>query len=443
MFGRLKKSLREGISKLSRKAEGTEEKAKEKVKEPAKKEPKVEKPAEKKPEKKVKPKKEPKVEKPKVEKPEVKKPAETEEQAKEPAKEEKPEKRGLVERIRERRVKVAPEPEEPKIEKPVEEPEPEEPEFPGEPEAPEPEIKETEREEKPGRFRLGLRERISKRILTENDIDSFFEEGELELLQSDVALEVIDSLKDGLKKRLVDNPVKRGSTSEIVEDAFRESLAEILDQGKVDIEKVIRDARKAGKPACIVFLGFNGSGKTTTIARVANYLKKRGHRPVLAAGDTFRAASIEQLEVHGERLGIKVVKHQYGSDSAAVIFDAVKYAKGKGHDVVLADTAGRSHRDRNLMDELKKVVRVNTPELKVLVVDSLTGNDAVEQARDFDEAAGVDSVVMTKTDVNPKGGSILSVCFAIKKPILFLGTGQEYEDLEIFRPEKFAQNLLE
>ncbi len=437
MFGRLKKSLREGISKLSRKAEETEEQAKEQVKEPAKKEAKpkakVEKPAVKKPvvKKLAEVKEEPKVE---VKEKIMEKPAETGEPAKE--------KKGLMERIRRK-------PAEKIEEKPVEEEEPEEPEFPEEPEPPEPaetseQAKEPEREkEKPGRLRLGLRERISKRVLTENDIDSFFEEGELDLLQSDVALEVIDSLKDGLKKRLIDNPVRRGSTSEIVENAFRESLAEVLDQGKVDIEKVIKDAKKEGKPACIVFLGFNGSGKTTTIARLAHYLKKKGHRPVLAAGDTFRAASIEQLEVHGEKLGLKVVKHQYGSDSAAVIFDAIKYAKGKGHDVVLADTAGRSHKDRNLMDELRKVVRVNNPELKVLVVDSLTGNDAVEQARDFDEAAGVDSVVMTKTDVNPKGGSILSVCFAIKKPIMFLGTGQEYEDLEIFRPEKFAQNLLE
>lgn len=442
MFGRLKKSLREGISKLSGKAEETEEQAKE----PAKKEPAV-----KKHEKKhAGVRKEPRIgpkEKPVV-KPEVEKPAE----------EKRAEKKRFMEMIR----KKPEEPGEPaKEEKPVEElqagdeeEEPEQPEGPEEPEPPEPEeigpaetgehAKEPEGEEpKPGRFRLGFRERISKKILTEKDIDSFFEEGELDLLQSDVALGVIDSLKDGLKKRLVDNPVKRGSTSDIVENAFRESLAEILDQGKVDIEKVIKDAKKAGKPACIVFLGFNGSGKTTTIARMANYLKKKGHRPILAAGDTFRAASIEQLEVHGERLGLKVVKHDYGSDSAAVIFDAVKYAKGKGHDIVLADTAGRSHRDKNLMDELKKVIRVNSPELKVLVVDSLTGNDAVEQARDFNEAAGVDSVVMTKTDVNPKGGSILSVCFAIKKPILFLGTGQEYEDLEIFRPEKFAQNLLE
>jgi len=337
----------------------------------------------------------------------------------------------------------AEEPVEPeKIEPPPEEPEPE-PEIEEEPEQPEPPEQPGPDEIKKEPKKLGFRERFSKKILTEKDIDSFFEEGEIELLQSDVALEVIDSLKDGLKKRLVDNPVKRGDMSEIVENAFRESLVEIVDQGSLDLENVIKGIKKDGGVACIVFLGFNGSGKTTSIARIANYLKKKGLKPILAAGDTFRAASIEQLEVHGERLGLKVIKHDYGSDAAAVVFDAVKYAKGKGYDVVLADTAGRSHKDKNLMDELKKVIRVNTPELKVLVVDSLTGNDAVEQARQFNETAGVDSVVMTKTDVNPKSGSILSVCFAIKKPILFLGTGQEYEDIEMFRPQDFVNQLMD
>ena len=218
---------------------------------------------------------------------------------------------------------------------------------------------------------------------------------------------------------------------------------EIIDQGRIDIEKLIRDARKSGKPLLMVFLGFNGSGKTTSIAKTASYLKKKGFKPILAAGDTFRAASIEQLEVHGERVGVKVIKHQYGSDSAAVIFDAVKYAQKNKLDVILADTAGRAHTDRNLMDELKKVVRVNSPDLKVLVVDSLTGNDAVEQARQFHGAVGVDCVVMTKTDVNPRGGSILSVVHTIRKPILFLGTGQEYDKVELFSPRKFVRGLIE
>ena len=304
-------------------------------------------------------------------------------------------------------------------------------------------------EEKPPRERerfarlRGIRERVSARELSEKDIDDFFREGEFELLQSDVALEVVDSLKEKLKEKLVRGRVRRGKASDFVAEAFEESLLEIVNQGRIDLEKLIREARKSGRPLLMVFLGYNGSGKTTSLAKCASYLKGRGFRPVLAAADTFRAASIEQLEVHGERIGVKVIKHQYGSDSAAVIFDAVKYAEKNKLDVVLADTAGRVHTDRNLMDELRKVVRVNNPDLKVLVVDSLTGNDAVEQARQFHEAVGVDCVVMTKTDVNPRGGSILSVVHTIRKPILFLGTGQDYSSVELFNPKRFVEQLLE
>jgi fused signal recognition particle receptor len=284
---------------------------------------------------------------------------------------------------------------------------------------------------------------VVTRELTGRDIDGFFEENETELLQSDVALEVADSLKEKLKEKLVSSKVRRGSASGLVEEAFRESILEIIDQGEIDLLKRVRDSGRKGRPLVMAFIGFNGSGKTTSIAKTAHYLKEKGFSPVLAAGDTFRAASIEQLEVHGKRLGVKVIKHQYGSDSAAVIFDARKYAEKRGIDVVLADTAGRSHADTNLMDELKKVIRVNNPDLKVLVVDSLTGNDAVEQARKFNDAVGVDCIVMTKTDVNPRGGSILSVVHTIRKPILFLGTGQEYSKIEMFNPEKFIKQLME
>jgi fused signal recognition particle receptor len=180
---------------------------------------------------------------------------------------------------------------------------------------------------------------------------------------------------------------------------------------------------------------------TTTIAKFAHKLKK--YRPVLAAGDTFRAAAIDQLEEHGRRLGVKVVKHNYGADSAAVIFDAVKHAASVGSKVVLADTAGRSHSNVNLMDELKKVVRVNKPDLKVLVLDSITGNDIYDQSQLFNEAAGVDAIILTKADVYEKGGSALSASYTIKKPILYLGTGQNYDDLKDFVPEEIVKNLLE
>ena len=283
-----------------------------------------------------------------------------------------------------------------------------------------------------------VKEKVTERKLSEKDIEEFFQEIEMDLLQANVALEVSEALKAGLKNRLVGKVIKRTKAGKIIREAFEGSLLEIVKQEKIDLAEII----KAKKPLCVVFLGFNGSGKTTSIAKVARYLMNKGLKPVLAAGDTFRAASIEQLEHHGEKLGLKVIKHQYGADSAAVIFDARKYAEANRLDVVLADTAGRSHADKNLLDELGKIVRVNKPDLKILVVDSLTGNDAVEQARKFHQTVGVDGVILTKIDVNKKGGAVLSVAWAIKKPILFFGTGQGYTDLVEFKPEKFVKELV-
>ncbi len=284
--------------------------------------------------------------------------------------------------------------------------------------------------------------KLTTKTLSEKQVEEFFAKNELELLQANIAVEAIDFLKDELKKRVSGKTVRRGEVERFVKNAFKEILLEMLNKEQPDVKKIITNTRKEGRPACFVFMGFNGSGKTTTIAKVAEYLKSQGFRPVLVASDTFRAASIEQIEHHAKKLGLKVVKHKYGADAAAVIFDAMKHAKSKGYDVVLADTAGRVHTDRNLMDELKKIVRVNKPDLKILVIDSLTGNDAVEQAKTFQAAVGIDCVVMTKTDVNEKGGSILSVCYATGKPILFLGTGQGYKDLKKFEPSRFVEELL-
>jgi fused signal recognition particle receptor len=336
----------------------------------------------------------------------------------------------------------------PRIEKPHKAPEKPKKEPMPEPRIPEPAIEKREIEkpepEKEKRGFLGrFREKVTTRALSDSDIEEFFAETESGMLEANVALEVVDFLRQRLKDNLAEKQAKRFGAKDAVRSAFEDSLYDVVNQGELDLEAVIKKAKSEGRPACLIFLGFNGSGKTTSIAKLAHYLKERGHTPVIAAADTFRAASIEQLEVHGEKLGVKVIKHQYGADSAAVVFDAVKFAKTKGHDIVLADTAGRSHADKNLMDELSKVVRVNKPDLRVLVVDSLTGNDAVEQAKTFQKAAGVDAIVLTKIDVNKKGGAILSVCYAIKKPILFLGTGQDYENIQMFEPRRFVRELLE
>jgi fused signal recognition particle receptor len=292
-------------------------------------------------------------------------------------------------------------------------------------------------------FGLKIKERIFEREVSENDIDDFFSGIELEMMQDNVALEVMDFLKARMKDYLVKKQIKRAGIKDFVKESFEKALLEILEQGEIDVENVIRKAKSEDRPACFVFLGFNGSGKTTSIAKMAKILVSKKHKPIIAAADTFRAASIEQLEIHAEKLGVDLVKHKYGSDPAAVVFDGIKHAKAKRYDVVLADTAGRSHADKNLMDELKKVVRVNNPDLKILVLDSLTGNDAVEQARKFNDAVGVDCIILTKMDVNEKGGSTFSVCYAIKKPIIFIGTGQKYEDLEKFDPKKFVDGLID
>ena len=287
-----------------------------------------------------------------------------------------------------------------------------------------------------------IREKIAGKVLerkvSEKDIDSLFEEMELGLIEANVALETIDFLKTRMKEYLVGKQLKRGEIEKEIKLTLEKILIEIFDQGRIELEKLA----KSKKPVCIVFLGFNGSGKTTSIAKLGKYLTNKGFSVVLAAGDTFRAASIEQLEVHGNKLGLKVIKHKYGSDSAAVIYDAIEHAKAKGIDFVLADTAGRSHANRDLMDELKKVVRVNKPDLKILVMDSLTGNDLIDQSKNFDSAVGIDGMIFTKVDVNEKGGGMLSACFAVKKPILYIGKGQEYGDIEIFDAKKFVRDLM-
>jgi len=364
--------------------------------------------------------------------------------------EKKPEEKKLVERV-ERPIKISEKEEKPKA-KPPERPK-HEPKI--ERKVEEPEIHKVEKierpaerliekpAEKPAEKKAGLMDRLTGKVLerkiSENDIDSLFEEMELGLMEANMAIETIEFIKSEMKRLLAGKQLKRGEIEKDIRTTLEKILLEIFDQGRIDLEKLA----KAKKPVCIVFLGFNGSGKTTSIAKLGQYLKQRKFQVVLAAGDTWRSAAIEQLEVHGERLGIKVIKHEYGADSAAVVYDAVEHAKAKGIDFVLADTAGRSHVNRNLMDELKKVVRVNKPDLKILVMDSLAGNDLVEQAKNFDEAVGVDCMIFTKVDVNEKGGGMLSACLAVKKPILYIGMGQEYKDIELFDANKFVKDLME
>ncbi len=306
----------------------------------------------------------------------------------------------------------------------------------------EPEIKapEPEAEEKKGFF-ARITGAIAETKISNEALDSALWDLELALLENNVASDVASKICSGIKLKLEGKSVRRSQVENIIKDSLIESVRQELDQKPVDIESAIKAARKEKRPCLIMFVGFNGSGKTTNIAKLGLYLKNKGYASVFAAADSFRAAAIEQLEEHARRLGIPVIKHKYGADPAAVIFDAVAHAKAKGIDVVLADTAGRAHTDRNLIDELKKIVRVNKPDLKFLVVEAIAGNDVIEQARIFGEI-GLDGVVLTKWDVDDKGGASLSVTHTLKKPIVFLGTGQNYDDFEKFDLKKVLESLI-
>lgn len=300
------------------------------------------------------------------------------------------------------------------------------------------------KKEKVKEDKLSFKEKIVKKftekILSEIDFNDFFSDFEMTLLQANVAVEVIDSLKNNLKTELVGKSLKKGCVESELNDALSKALNNILLEG--DVNLVLKKVRESIKPVSFMFVGTNGSGKTTSIAKFANFLLKNKVSVVFAACDTFRAASIEQLEVHGERLGVKVVKHSYGSDAASVAFDALRHAESKGVKAVLIDTAGRSHSNANLMKELEKVARVVKPDFTVFVGDALTGNEVVLQCRDFSKAAKFDYAILTKTDVDEKGGAIISVSHATGVPILFLGVGQEYSDLKPFKKNEIIKQLV-
>lgn len=284
-----------------------------------------------------------------------------------------------------------------------------------------------------------VKKALTEKKITEADVKGVLWDMQIALVESDVALAAAEKITGDIKSALVGKSVKRGEDVEkIIKSAMRKSVKELMAVDSLSLmEKV-----KTKQPFIIIFLGFNGSGKTTTIARIGHMLKQRGISCVFAAADTWRAAAIEQIEEHGKKLDIPVIKQKYGADPAAVIFDAVKHATAKKIDVVLADTAGRSHANVNLVDEMKKIIRVNKPDLKILVLDALTGNDIYEQCKLFNEAVGVDGLILTKADVYDKGGAAVSAAWTIKKPLLYLGVGQEYGDLQPFDPEKIVANLL-
>ena len=297
------------------------------------------------------------------------------------------------------------------------------------------------------KLKSGLKGLVSKVTTTElkgENLRPVLSEFKMSFAENDVAFPVAEKICDEMEKRLDGVQVKRlTDRRKIVEDNLRDILLGVMQSnGKIDLLKQIEEKRKKGEPYLIVFVGINGTGKTTTIAKIVRFLNKKGYSVVLACSDTYRAGSIEQLEEHAKRLGVKMIKHKYGADPAAVAYDTISHAKAHGINVVLIDTAGRMQTNQNLMSELEKIKRIVHPDLTVLTVDSLTGNDAVMQAEEFHKSIGIDATILTKVDADVKGGSALSVTYVTKKPILFIGTGQTYDDLEEFNPERFVQMIL-
>lgn len=279
----------------------------------------------------------------------------------------------------------------------------------------------------------------SGKKISEKDLDDLLWELELVLLEADVALPIVEEIKASVRGDLLGKRVDRSyRVEDAIEMALKNAVRNVLKGSEFDFDSFIAAHEK---PVIVMFLGINGTGKTTAIAKLTKRLQGQGFSVVLSASDTFRAGAIEQITIHADRLGSKVIKHQAGGDPAAVAYDALEHAKARKRDVVLVDTAGRMQTNANLMDEMKKIKRVVKPHLTVFVGDSLAGNDAIEQARTFEKEIGIDVVILTKIDADAKGGAALSIAHSIKKPIAFLSTGQGYDDIIKFDSQWMVDRL--
>mgnify|MGYP001590541751 CR=1 FL=1 len=283
---------------------------------------------------------------------------------------------------------------------------------------------------------------FGQKELKEKDIDEVLFELEIALMESDVATEVIDSIKSDLKKKLIGLTVEKEKIESIVKQSLRENISNLFNTaGKIDILSNIQKKKDTGEPYIVLFLGINGTGKTTTLVKVAHLLQQNKFSVVIAAADTYRAGAIEQLSEHAKRLNLKIIAQNYGSDPAAVARDAVLYAKSHKIDCILIDTAGRMQTSKNLMDQISKINKVVNPDLRIFVGDSLAGNDTVNQAREFHQYTKFEGTILTKSDADARGGAAISIVKITSTPILYLGMGQEYKDLKIFDKDAFLESI--
>jgi len=276
--------------------------------------------------------------------------------------------------------------------------------------------------------------------INEKKLDNILWNLETVLLESDVSPEAIENIKKNTRKLLSGRKIKRKDLRKEIESVLKKAIMRSFPVKKFVFDEFIKDIKK---PAVILFVGINGTGKTTTIAKMANFIKKKGYSVILAAADTFRAGAIDQLQIHADNIGVKIIKHQGGGDAAAVAYDAVQHAEARKKDFVFIDSAGRMQTNSNLMDEIRKIKRVTNAGYTIFVGDALAGNDMVEQAKKFQEHIGIDGIILSKIDTDAKGGAALSVSIETGKPIMFFGTGQNYDDLLEFNASWFVKHIFD
>lgn len=285
-----------------------------------------------------------------------------------------------------------------------------------------------------------LKSLLKKEIeLTEKDLDETLWDLEMGLLESDVEQETAKQITENIKQELIGKKIDKKQIDKIISQEIKNSIKKLIEIKTINI----LDEIDKHKPYKILIIGPNGAGKTTSIAKLSYYLKQKGKTIIWSASDTFRAASIEQLEVHSKKLEIPVIKHQYGSDPTAVAFDTVKAAEARKIDVVIIDSAGRQETNKNLIEELKKMQRKIQPNLIIYVGESYTGQTMLQQATKIKEEIGINGFILTKIDTDAKGGTIISLLYKLKTPILYLGTGQDYKDLQEFTPEFILNRIIE